>query len=84
MTWRKDKSITICRYDVVSLVRFNSWFNSHEKIMTGYRVMTIFVYKRLTRIAEIEITPVRVFPNISELEKSGIPYLAGMSLIECH
>ena len=60
-TWRNR-----CR---VSLVKFSFWSKFHVNIMTGFGVMTIFVYKGLTRNPEIENTPIWVLPNIWKLEQ---------------
>ena len=43
---------------VVSLVKFSYWSKFHVNIITGSGVMTIFVYKRLTRNPEIGNTHV--------------------------
>ena len=48
--------------------------------MSGSGVLTIFIYKGLTRNPEIGNTPSAFYPNWDEL---GIPNLARMSLIEC-
>ena len=58
-TWRNR-----CR---VSLVKFSFWSKFHVNIMTGFGVMTIFVYKGLTRNPEIGNTPIWVLPNIRKL-----------------
>ena len=51
----------------VSLVKFSFWSKFHVNIMTGFGVMTIFVYKGLTRNPEIGNTPIWVLPNIRKL-----------------
>ena len=48
----------------VSFVNFNYWSKFHVNIMTGSEVMTVFIYKRFTRIPEIRNTPFWVLPNI--------------------
>ena len=50
----------------VSLVKFSYWYKFHVNITT---VMTIFVYKRLTRNLEIKNTPFWVLLNIWRLER---------------
>ena len=70
---KNDNDFTICRHDAivksfwhcfVSLVKFSFWFKIHVNIITGFGVMTIFLYKGLTRNLEIRNTPIWVFPNI--------------------
>ena len=51
----------------VTLVKFIYWSKFHVNIMTGSGIMTIFVYKWLTRNAEIRHTPVCILPNIWKL-----------------
>ena len=66
-------SFPTCRHrhifccNIVFLAKFNYWFKSHESIMTSSRVMTIFVYKRLTRNPEIKYNSAWVFSNTSIL-----------------
>ena len=48
----------------VSIVKFSYWLKFHVNIITVSGVMTIFVYKGLTRSLEIKNIPVWVFPNI--------------------
>ena len=48
----------------VSVVKFSYWFKFHVSIITGSAVMTIFFYKGLARILEIESTPTWVLPII--------------------
>ena len=87
----KNNDVTICRYDVcrhffwscrVFLVRFSYWSKFHVNIMTGYGVMTIFVYKGLTRSPEIGNIHVWVLSNIWRLLR--IPKLVRMSLIKSY
>ena len=49
------------------LVKLSYWFKFHANIITGSGVMTIFVYKGLTRNPEIGNTPVLVLPNVWRL-----------------
>ena len=51
----------------ISLVKLSYWSQFHVNIMTGSGVMTIFVYKGLTRNTEIGNTPFWVLPNIWRL-----------------
>ena len=73
--WKND-NVTTCRYDVivkilwcccVSLVKLNYWSRFHVNIITSSGVMTIFVYKGLTRNSEIGNTRIWVSLNISRL-----------------
>ena len=68
----------------VSLVKFSYWSKFHVNIMTGSRVMIIFVYKGLTKNPEIGNTPVWVLLNIWRLGEFGIVNLARMSRIKCY
>ena len=69
----KEQCATICWHDFilnffwrcfVSRVKFSYWSKFHVNIITGYGVITIFFYKRLTRNPEIGNTPIWVLPNI--------------------
>ena len=51
----------------VSLLKFSYWFKFHVNVITGSGVMTIFIFKGLTRNPEIGNTPVCVLPNIWRL-----------------
>ena len=62
---KKDNDITICRHDVIiNFFNVAAFLLSYlitgpsVNIMTGSGVMTIFVYKGLTRNPEIGNTPV--------------------------
>ena len=46
---------------------FSCWSKFHVIIITGSRVVTIFLYKGLTRNPDIGNTPVWVLPNIWRL-----------------
>ena len=48
----------------VSLVKFSYWSKFYVNIMTGSGVMTIFIYKELTRNPEIGSTPLWILLNI--------------------
>ena len=52
----------------VFLVEFSYWSMFHVNIKTGSGVITIFVYKWLTRNSETGNTPVWLLPNIWRLE----------------
>ena len=73
---KNDNDVTIFRHDVnvkffwrcfVSLVKFSYWSKFHVNIMTGSGIMTIFLFKGLTRNPEIVNTPVWLLPNIWRL-----------------
>ena len=73
---KKKRMATICQHDViviffccniVFLLKFNYWFKSNANIMTSSRVMTIFIYKRLTRNTEIKNNTAWIFSNTSRL-----------------
>ena len=73
---KNDNAVTIFRHDVivklfwrcfVSLVKFSCWSKFHVNIITDSGIMTIFIYKGLTRNLEIGNTPVWVLPNIWRL-----------------
>ena len=66
-TWRHRHIFWRCR---VSFVKLSYWSKFHINIMTGSGVMTIFVYKRLTRNTEIGNTPFWVLPNIWRLGRA--------------
>ena len=74
-TWnhRQFEFFLCCR---VSLVKFSYWSKIHVNIITGSRVMTIFLYKGLTRNPETG--------NIPFWDTLGIPNLAWMSLMKCY
>ena len=66
MTWQFVKMTFIVNLFwrcCVSLIKFSYWSKFHVNIITGSRVMTIFLYKGLTRNPEIGNTPVWVLPN---------------------
>ena len=49
---------------IFDVVVFSYWSKFQVKIITGSRVMKIFLNKELIRNLKIENTPVRVLPNI--------------------
>ena len=51
----------------VSIFKFSYWYKFHVNVVTGSEVMTIYVYKGLTRNPEIGNTPVWVFSSIWRL-----------------
>ena len=62
---KNDNNVTICQRDIIfhffwgcyfSLVKFSYCSKFHANVITGSGVMTIFVYKGLTRHLESEIT----------------------------
>ena len=73
---KNNNDVTILRYGViikifwhcfVSLVKFSYWSKVHVNIITGSGIMTVFIYKALTRNLEIGNTHVWVFLNIWRL-----------------
>ena len=64
LMWIHRQFFWRCR---VFLVKFSYWSKFHVNMITGSRVMTIFVYKELTRNPEIGNTPVWVLINIWRL-----------------
>ena len=54
-------------FERVSLLKFSYWFKFHVNVITGSGIMTIFIFKGLTRNPEIGNTPVCVLPNIWRL-----------------
>ena len=86
---KNDNDVTICYYDAivrflwrccVSLVKFSYLSKMHVNIIIGSGVMTILVYKGLTRKPEIG-KPVSGFCAISgDSGELGIPHLAWLSL----
>ena len=62
-----DVMIKFFWHCLVSLVKFRYCSKFHVNIMTGSGIMTIFIYKGLTRNPEIANTPVWVLPNIWRL-----------------
>ena len=51
----------------VSPVKFRYWFKFFVNIMTCSEVMTLFIYKGLTRNPEVKNTPVCVLHNVWKL-----------------
>ena len=93
INWKKDNDVTICWYDVIDKffwrnhvfpVKFSHWSKFHTNIMTRPGVMTIFVYKGLTRNPEIGNTVIWVCPISGDWDKLGIPNLALIFLIKCY
>ena len=86
--WRHNLPIWLPRQHFwccfVSLVKFSFWSNFHVNIITGFGIMTIFFYKRLTRNLEFRNTPVWVFPNIWRLGWVMDTKFKRISLIECY
>ena len=66
-TWLLVKKI-FWRYRV-PLANFSYWPKFHVNVISGYRVITVFLYKRLTINPEIRYTPVWVLPNIWRLRQ---------------
>ena len=53
----------------VFLVNFSYWSKVHVNFMTGSRIMTIFLYKGLTKNPKVGNAPVWVLPNIWRLRQ---------------
>ena len=75
---QNDNKATICRHDTIvkfSLtlacfsLKFSCWSKFHVIIITGSRVMIIFVYKRWTRNPESVNSSIRVSPNTWRLKR---------------
>ena len=66
----------------VLLVRFSYWSHFQVNIVTGSRVMTIFLYKDRPEIREPEIPTSEFCPISGDWDKLGIPSLAEMSLMK--
>ena len=62
--WRYHQFFWRCR---VSLVKFSYWSKFHVSIITGSRVMTIFVYKELIKNSEIGNTLIWVLSHTCRL-----------------
>ena len=93
VNWKNINDVTIFRHDAivkffwncfVFLVKFSYWYKFHVNIITGSGVMTIYLYRGLTRNPEIGNTPVCILPNIWRMGKLEIPNLARTSLIKCY
>ena len=84
----KNNEVTIYQHGIivsllrllccVSLVKFSYWSNFHVSIV----IVTIYVYKGLTRNPWIGNTPVWFCPISRDWGKLGIPDLTRMSLIK--
>ena len=77
---KNDNNVTIFWHDVivkifwccfVTLIKFSYWSKFHVNTITGSGVMTIFLYKELTKNPEIGINPVWVLLNIWRLGQVG-------------
>ena len=74
--WKNDNDAIIFWHDInvsffwrcfVSRVKVSYWSKFHVNIITGSGIMTIFLYKGLTRNPEIGNTYIWVFPSIWRL-----------------
>ena len=88
---QNDNDVTIFRhfptffwYWGLSLVKLRYWSKFHVSIITGSIVITIFVYKGLTRNPEIRNTPSQVCPISEDRIELGTPNLAWMSLMKSY
>ena len=79
---RKNKNdVTICRHDAIviffwlnhiSFVKFKYWSKFHVNIVTGSRVMTIFLYRGLTGNPEIPSS--EFYPISGEWGEKAVHY----------
>ena len=67
----------------VSLVKFSYWLKFHVNIMTCSGVMTIFVYKGLTRNLKSKIPPSEFCPISENLGELGIKTGVTLHLENC-
>ena len=90
---KNDIDITIFSHDAivnfiwccrVSFVKFSYWSRFHVNIIIDSRVLTIFLYKGLTRNQEIGNTPPEFCPISRDWGKLGIPNLTRMPLMKCY
>ena len=89
VNWKNNIDVTIFRhgaivifYDVAVFPLLNLSYSSN--MIFGPVVMTIFVYKVLTRNPKIGNTPVWVLPNISRLGKLRMPNYARISRMKSY
>ena len=71
---KEDNDVAICRHEIIisfflmlPCFNFSYWSKFHVNNMIGSGIMTIFVYKELTRNPEIKNTLVWVLSNIWRL-----------------
>ena len=90
---QNDNDVIIFRHDVnikffwryfVSLVKFSYWSKFHVNIIVGSGVMTISLYKGLTRNLENGNTPSDFCPLSEDWDELGLLNLTGTSLIKCY
>ena len=68
INWNNDNDVIVnCFSCRASLVKLSYWSKFYVNIITGSGVMTIFVYKKLTRKRKIWNNPVWVLPKIWKL-----------------
>ena len=88
-----DNGVTVCRHDIIInffnvAVCFSFQVSLHVNnscnIITGFRVVRIFVFKRLTRNLDIGKTPVWIYPVSGDWGKLGIPNIARLFLINSY
>ena len=83
---------TMCQHEVIvnffdAIVNFSYWSKFHVNIIPSSGVMTISVYKRLTRNREIgksEISPSKFDPIYGDWGELEIPNLAQLSPMKCY
>ena len=66
----------------VYVVNFNYWSKFYINVITGSGIMTIFVYKGLTRNLEIGNTPFEFWLISGDWGKLGTPNLSRMPLMK--
>ena len=88
---KNDNNVTICQHDIIfhffrgcyfSLVKFSYCSKFHASVITGSGVMTIFVYKELTRHLESEITLSQFCLMSRDWNELEISYLARISSVK--
>ena len=93
VNWKNGNGVTIFRHDVivnffwrclVSLIKFSYWSKFHVNIITDSGVMTISLYKGLTRNQEFGNTSVWVLPNVWRLARVRNTKLTRTSVIRCY
>ena len=86
LTWRTSQICLMLLFFDVSLFMscYVYWSKFHLNIITGSGVMTIFVYKRLTKNQENVNTHSEFCPISGELRKRTIPNLVEMCLMKSY
>ena len=80
-TWRHRSTFLRCG---ISLIKFKCWSKFYVNIILGSRVLTIFLYKGLTRNWRSEIHLSKFSPISQKWGKLWIPNMARMSLMSLY